>query len=655
MIECLNNGYLLTNFSKYLSNKQILYLSMSNSKIYNFLLNPIFNPKINSIYRDLAYNKFYYNELCYEKEETEKTEDIFDNYKTTKNNWKVIYNDLILNMNSYSNKEIVDLIYNCFKNHLYLPGIRENNKYLEFKFSTLHQLHFYDSFKNNIITYNYYNKFTKENGFYFQEKNDFILHKSLFFENEFLHFNDHLLIIEKNNNLINILERIMSYDYENLDLIYTKEHKNQISDINSNEIIKFVLYLNHTIISFAKLIKSYIIIYNNNDDKLLLEYLNKYNDFINFSLLINDHFKNINIMMNYLNKFILTKNNNDKRFNYFSIYKMCLNIIKNEIYEKLEKNLKSNFKKICEKYFKDLINNSNKEKEINENNESKTKEDSDCIEDYEEIEDYELNENREISDKEKIENFMNSITDLNINEFNANLINHSQIIMNEDYERYENIIINTIINTIDKYFEEGKSFSDLFLIILKTFSIQNDDINNITKENRNNFNIINKTNKKIFQKIIFHLKNYIIKEIKNEFIKFIERYKNKDISKTLQNKRISLNKKNIINKDKEYLLTQEKKIIFLNIYLKEKKEIQKELIKIIINKNYLPNNNEENFIEIINDFFNNIYNFEVNLKEIFYYYFIEMEFYSKLDKNIINLLIFSELNLKEKTIPYLNK
>ena len=72
-----------------------------------------------------------------------------------------------------------------------------------------------------------------------------------------------------------------------------------------NEVINFLLWLNCTVVNFAKFLFSHISIYeiskNDNNNKLISEFDIIHNEFINFSLLIKEHFNNINIIINYLN------------------------------------------------------------------------------------------------------------------------------------------------------------------------------------------------------------------------------------------------------------------------------------------------------------------------------------------------------------------
>ena len=97
MIESLKNVNIMNNLAKYLSYKELKFLSLINKNIYHLLLNPIKNPIINTLYRYFAYKKFYFNDLEDDLVETEKTEEIYDDFYFTKNNWKLIINNLLIN------------------------------------------------------------------------------------------------------------------------------------------------------------------------------------------------------------------------------------------------------------------------------------------------------------------------------------------------------------------------------------------------------------------------------------------------------------------------------------------------------------------------------------------------------------------------------
>jgi hypothetical protein len=640
------------------------------------ILNPKNNPSINAMFRHFTYETFYFNEFSDDSDETEKTEEIYDDFNFTNNNWKSIYNTLTINFYYYQKKDIAKSIYSYFKNHLYLPSIRKDNKYLESKNSSLHQLFYYDLHINNKITYNHYDKYINDNNLNTKDTQDkdkdFILKKSLPFEDELINFKEILQNVKNDINLINILKIIIDYDYEKMDLMFVnqKNSKDMINSLNikNSQIFNFIFYLNHTIILFVKFIYKYNIIYDNNNkinyNKLLVEYVNKYNDFVNFSLLINEHFRNINIIINYLAKFILTDykiNEDNNSYNYFSIYQLCNIIIKKEIYTKIKNKLKAIFEFECNEYLIDLFEKPNDEKNNDINsNESKTKEDSNSFEDYEdnyeyEDEDYISEENNEKSHKENIENFMNCMTDFSINEFNCKLINHSGIKMNDDYEMYENILVKCFINKIDKYLiNEEKSFEEIFLVIKDVISIKNEDINAISGCEGNGLNLIKRVKNNIFQNIMNYLKKFIINKIKEDILNNIQcNEKNKN-----KNKKVIVNKNIFLSNEEKNKISEEQKIIIIELYNSEINKIKNDIISIKNDEQFMSNIEINKIEEIIDSYFDDSngylsYYYPAILKEILFYNFIENAYYSKMNSIIINLLNKSK-NKKEEYSIFLN-
>jgi len=664
MIECFDNKNILTIFIKYLSFKDIICLSKANKKIYTILLNSKNNPDVNTIYRYFTYKKFYWNDLSNDSEEMKKTEELYDDFNSTNNDWKLIYITLTNNYYNYPKKDICKIVYDYFQNHLYLPGLRKDNKYLEFQFSSIHQIVSYDFYTNNDIIYNHYDKYINEHNLNNKICNVFILKKGLPFENDLMHFNEIYRTFKKDNNSINILKIIIDYDYENLELIYVCS-KN--SEEKNNEIINYLLWLNHTIISFAEYIYKYLKIYETQKnkikyDKLLLEYNNKHNDFINFSLLINEHFKNINIIINYLNKFILIKNNNNNNSdNYFSLYKLCINIMKKEIYEKINIKLKDIFETECNQYIQDIFEGSNNEKviEINDNNESKTKENSNnSFEDDEnycdiENDDFILDEdNNHLTHKKIIELYMNCMTDFNINELNCKLINYSELKMNEDYIKYINILINSFINKIDKTLQnEEKPFKELFLLLKDIISIKNEDVDFLSKYNGNNLNIIKRVKKQIFYHIFNHLKKYIINKIKEDFLKYIDIEMSNNNNEINKNKKFIYKKNIILTEGEKKIINEQQKEKIINMYNKEIEDIKNDLIN---NNNLMIDYDEKNLLSKINVYFDNdITDDVVILKEMMYFNVMELEYYSNLDNIIINLL--SNDNISKEYSVFINE
>ena len=62
----------------------------------------------------------------------------------------------------------------------------------------------------------------------------------------------------------------------------------------------------------------------------LEEYIDKYANFINSILLVNNNFQNVNIIINFLNYFILQKNDS-----HFSLEELEMEIFKKTVYDKI--------------------------------------------------------------------------------------------------------------------------------------------------------------------------------------------------------------------------------------------------------------------------------------------------------------------------------
>ena len=454
---------ILTNISYYLTPKELLLFSSINKCLYFTKLNPMYNPIINSLYRFYILKEIYFSEFD-EDLDINKEKKILDDYNITQNNWKAIYLEIMQNYSKYNhdNKKIyINAIYETIKDHLYLPFVRKDNIILEPKESTLHQLFFYDFYKNNAIIANHFDKYLdlKNNDFIGKNSDDFIIRKKLLFENELMKFNETVKNVQGNNQYIIILEKIINYDYKAIDDLYCKDNK---IAVNSTA-LEFILCLNHSAILFSKLLYSKINIYiydseNAYGNELIKQYIKTHDNFVNFSLSINEKFNNINIIINYMYRFITDKN---KEYYEFSLHKMLFNIMKKEIFDKIEPYLLKDFKILCDKYCQELLENVDNERK--QSFDSGTKPDSnDSFEENDDLEmvdcDLSFNEEKvEISKKDLINMFMKCITDLYINEKNAHAINHSSVKMDPNYIKYEDILKNSFVEGINNSIKNEKN------------------------------------------------------------------------------------------------------------------------------------------------------------------------------------------------------
>ena len=627
-----------TNVSNYLQLKGVLFLSSVNKELYYTKLNPVHNSIVNTHYRDLVFKEIYFNDL--DDEEKAKNKDEFlDDYKITNNNWKQIFidlNHLYYDYDFIVKKNYSKDVFYRFKLHIYLPFVRKSNKILENKESSLHQYYCYD-FNDNKRIYTYYDKYLdlENNGFKGQNSENFLFRKNLTFENEFLGINELIHNVQGNNEFKLLVERIINYDYVSIDKQYYNNKTN-------NEVFDFIIWLNHSAILFSKFLYSFINIHcyePKNKNELIIEYTKAQNDFVNFSLSINEFFSNINIIINYLYRFIKDKT---KSYNDFSIYKMFFNIMKKELYDKLQKNLMLDFKNLVEQYCKELLDFVDNKRTSSFVSNAKT----DCGDDFAEDEELDLiidelplenEENKEMTKIEIINNFMACITDLSIDERNALCINHSNIKMDDNYQIYEKILIEVFVNEINNCInKEKKPIENIYSVFTNILSIKHqDDI----KENKG-FNFINRTKKILFDAIFSCLKRNIFLIIENEFLGYFQNINANNKQNTIENIKI-INNENLKKLIDE--LNKEEKLKIDNIYNELLNKMKNEF-ETKTNINCKSNNNIVNSKEAIDNYFETKNDNFIFLKTILCNYYLEDKLYADINSRIKYLLKIDSFN-----------
>ena len=626
-----------TNVSSYLS-KELLFLSSVNKELYYTKLNPVHNSIVNTHYRDLVFKEIYFNDL--DDEEKAKNKDEFlDDYKITNNNWKKIFidlNHLYYDYDFIVKKNYSKDVFYRFKLHIYLPFVRKSNKILENKESSLHQYYCYD-FNDNKRIYTYYDKYLdlENNGFKGQNSKNFLFRKNLTFENEFLGINELIHNVQGNNDFKLLIEKIINYDYVSIDKQYYNNKTN-------NEVFDFIIWLNHSAILFSKFLYSFINIHcyePKNKNELIIEYTKAQNDFVNFSLSINEFFSNINIIINYLYRFIKDKT---KSYNDFSIYKMFFNIMKKELYDKLQKNLILDFKNLVEQYCKELLDFVDNKRTSSFVSNAKT----DCGDDFAEDEELDLiidelplenEENKEMTKIEIINNFMACITDLSIDERNALCINHSNIKMDDNYQIYEKILIEVFVNEINNCInKEKKPIENIYSVFTNILSIKHqDDI----KENKG-FNFINRTKKILFDAIFSCLKRNIFLIIENEFLGYFQNINTNNKQNTIENIKI-INNENLKKLIDE--LNKEEKLKIDNTYNDLLNKMKNEF-ETKTNINCKSNNNIVNSKEAIDNYFETKNDNFILLKTILCNYYLEDKLYADINSRIKYLLKIDSYN-----------
>ena len=637
-LSSINLFNIMCNYLKY---QEITSLSLTNKYFYS-VLNPEKNPYINTIYREYTLKK-YYN---YNNKKNYKLYDEYylDDYNKTKNNWKNIYKKIYINLKLYPHNEIGEEIYKCFNIHYYLPYTREENKILEYKNNTLHQLISYDILKNDLIIKNYYDK-------YFDKKNENSkknkiepLKKGLYFENELINFKSESSKY-KNKKLI---KYITNYSFQKLDNIYysiinlknsskIKKKKNKI-----NLIFHFLIWLNHTFILFINLLCNYVYQFSDLKDekKIIIEYSKTHTNLINFGLMVNEKFNNINIIFNLFQKENLSSKND------FKIYYMFMNIMKNNFYLKLKPILNNNIGKMLNIFYNEnftqekilLIDNyddnnnieTNYTEAINEENEIENYEDdyiNDSLSEGIDVEYDEdsINENN-LSCKEIIGEYSNLILDFSINKYNANYINHSKINLDKYYNEFEDLFqgkflenIQNRINKLENYtFSEEINSLNLYFSLTKRIFSENDGL-----------------------KLINRTKLNLLKISENYFFKYLNELIDIKFKSDLKNYETPINKytNNDIFVLKDYTFNNKYNNIVNELYTSRICEIKDNLVN--NNLNFIKDKKKEEIETIVDNYLNS--NYEKNqlialCKDIIIYFSNQIYLYSSEDNKIIEII-----------------
>ena len=637
-LSSINLFNIMCNYLKY---QEITSLSLTNKYFYS-VLNPEKNPYINTIYREYTLKK-YYN---FNNKKNYKLYDEYylDDYNKTKNNWKNIYKKIYINLKLYPHIEIGEEIYKCFNIHYYLPYTREENKILEYKNNTMHQLISYDILKNDLIIRNYYDK-------YFDKKNENSkknkiepLKKGLYFENELINFKSESSKY-KNKKLI---KYITNYSFQKLDNIYysiinlknsskIKKKKNKI-----NLIFHFLIWLNHTFILFINLLCNYVYQFSDLKDekKIIREYSKTHTNLINFGLMVNEKFNNINIIFNLFQKENVSSKND------FKIYYMFMNIMKNNFYLKLKPILNNNIGKMLNIFYNEnftqekilLIDNyddnnnieTNYTEAINEENEIENYEDdyiNDSLSEGIDVEYDEdsINENN-LSCKEIIGEYSNLILDFSINKYNAIYINHSKINLDKYYNEYEDLFQGKFLENIQNRINKLENY---------TFS-----------EEINSLNVYFSLTKRIFSendglKLINRTKLNLLKISENYFFKYLNELIDIKFKSDLKNYETPINKytNNDIFVLKDYTFNNKYNNIVNELYTSRICEIKDNLIN--NNLNFIKDKKKEEIETIVDNYLNS--NYEKNqlialCKDIIIYFSNQIYLYSSEDNKIIEII-----------------
>ena len=419
-----------------------------------------------------------------------------------------------------------------------------------------------------------------------------MLREKLYYEKEVLNIRKSLKEISNNTKYMKILnEQILKYDY--------KKIINEFKDVKREELIKlnpiiFIIgYLTAYFDFYCDYIDESLFIYKNekNPQLFLIEFIVQHNDIINVILCLNSIFENVNIIINNWNKII---NKNDKEP--FSLLNLFLNMYKERIYNKYISILLEKFRLFTNKRIENgenFIGTKKEEKEnkmdiVNENQNGST-DDSFSIESIDE---------ENISLYKIIEEIGNCILDIELHKGNANLINHTEIILGKNYEIFEEIIIRKITKNVENCLKEEQG--------LKIF----DELKNLLEVEKSRswlknqkLKIINRTRKKLFEKVI------------KKFVPFL-------------NDNLDANNKYYTNYYNEdfYFFSEESEIIIRN-------NIENDINKV---KNILYNKYSKDDVDKYIDYCGD--EFALLFKKLVFFYHKEKQFYEENDKNILNYL-----------------
>ena len=646
--NCLANEHLLTRISMYLNTNEITSFFSCNKTIRQ-KLNPETNPVINLMFYFEVNKKFFQMEDFNENEGISYDDkSLLENSWKNKTNWRKYLIEMFQNFKKYPDKKVAEKVLDIFKIRIYLSDLRKENAVLEFKYSSIHQILSYDkNFKDN-STYNYYDNYINNNYMIGNGKEIKILREGAFFENELVNFRNIFSEFYSNIEYQNVLNLIIAYDFENLDKLFNKINRNEINNIN--KIIYFILWSNHCFIMYIEYIYETIKRFEDDNDeaKFLNEFTQKHSDYINSAALANSHFENVNIIINYLNKYLIEKrqeNNENKidtnNLEKFSLYQLYFNIFKKLVHQKLYKKVNYKTSLLLQKYFNDIFENKEEENNNNENlmviedlnktnYTSKNSSEEEIIFADESMEEEDFQFNNEITKKDTIENVSYAFLDMTINKYNSNAINHSELKINEEFQENENIYINEFKGILEKKLNEEKSPSLIFEKIEKylEFEGNSNKLSNIS----NSFKLINKTKKSMLDNSFKIMVPYIVSKLQNDFSSHIK-YDNNTHERILLLNNIEIQKNINLNYDLSEF--SQKKI--MKIEGKVKEEINN--IKSFLYEQNIKGYDIKKTFDLVNKYMdNNGIELVLLVKKMIYFYYKEMEKYEENNQKIVNIL-----------------
>ena len=642
--QCFYNKHMLTNICSYITPKEIILFSSCNKTI-NDNLNPSNNSVINNImYYHVSQTIFEFDE---EESNTKKErKNVMENSWKSSVNWNLYLNQISKLFKLYPDPKISKSVFDFFKIHLYLSDLRKENNNLEYSFSSSHMLFSYDANFRETCKRNYYEKYINNNYIINKGKNCKqiqVLKEKLPFENNLKNFYDEYNEMKSNKEYKSVINNIINYDFETLEKIYDNLEQNNNNN-KINRIIYFILWVNKCLITHCIYTYETIVRFVNSSDEkpFLVNYTNKYDEYTNVSLLINSNYDNVNIIMNYVNKYLMNNNENSTKF---SLYELARKIFKKNVFDKISETIYEKTSLLLKEYYKNKFDENNKNVENNKDKEQN--EDCDDYEmDYEELDDTnDTSENMEerknelvIDIKALIEKTINTILDINIDRNNANAINHSQIKLSTEYEKIEGLLNSKLCEIIQKKLNEEEKDSEIFEILEK--SLKNEKKNYFSFfYNKDSLKIINRTKKNLLTSTFKIMCGNLLQKLIKDFASRL---------RTNNNERKLYIKSNEIEVDYKCDLSDFSQEKIMKIEGKVKEEINN--IKTRLYERNINGYNINDTFNLVNQYIDND-GIEIVLlvKKMIYFYFKELEFYEEKDQKVFNLLTNKE-NLGEKTL-----
>ena len=645
MLSKIDNEHLLTRISLFLEPKDILSFLECNKSIKRKL-----NPSTNFITNKIFYYGVTRSIFTLDEEFDEiinfmyDEKELIENHWNSNINWKSFLCQIYHHFKSYPNKEISQKVLNYFKTHIYLLDLRKENCALEYKHSSIHQIICYDQNNNENFVYNYYNKYINKNYLTCDNERQIgikIIKEGLPFEEELLHFNNIYNEAATNTEYKNILNVIVNYDFEKLNLAFDKIEKTRNKN-SINNIFYFIYWSNYGFILYTIYIYETIIRFEEEKDEaeLLNQFTKHYSEYINTALLVNSNFQNINIIINYLKQFLIGNNhekeNSKKNSVKFCLYDLYLKIYKKQIFEKLAKKVNSKTSLLMKKILEEFLESKkgkNKEDHMDLDDTLRTSDNTpnnseDEMEYLSEIEDNEFSFDLEMPKNTLLSNVTNLFLDMEINKDNSLGINHTFIKLGDKYKQYEEMLINEFKCFIEISIEKGNSYSYIFEVIKK--SLQHDKCNNIF--GTNTMELINRTKKLLLENSYKLLIQNIIQKLEKDFSCRLK------YDQSTQKRLLSLNQEEIQSfRDFKYDLSEfsEKK----RIKIEEKVEEEINNIKSCLYEKNIKQFDNNETTDLVNEYINNNgVDLILLVKNIIYFYYEELEVYLENDKQIEKIL-----------------